>query len=360
MTNDQSPDFTPATPSEDVRPMQFGIRPEDLIPEYFGDDPHSPGFAVLREAAEHFSSPFEPADVPDEEIRDKANSIFGDEFSEVSEEIEEPTEWSGSVVDGNSGTYGLTSFKFSLTLPLRLLSAQHEATAFWFIPKREPTRRDLHSPVRDSSTYDWASSQERWFTNPLAERRERLAAEIDVRSTRWLAAVQGPSVHVEELSELHSFTLALPLRLDTTWFACKHYSSERPSSPGELLRRGTSETLLVLFDSIPASTTTVAPWKQRSTAVGEYQWRSPDRLRRWLAEVAEHLSERREVPRSEVGAVLWLADPRSLSSSPGAAALVPVPEWLQPARDHLPQLSQLWDSTLHHHLAREINDACRQ
>jgi hypothetical protein len=358
MTNDQSPDFTPATPSEDVRLMQFGIRPEDLIPEYFGDDPHSLGLAVLREAAEHFSSPFEPADVPDEEVKEKANSIFGDEFSEVSEEIEDPEEESGPGPDDTSGTYWFTPFEFSLSLPLRVLSAHEEETAFWFFPKhgdRELTRGNL----RSSAYSFFAPTQGRTIPNPSAERRERLAAELDVRSTRWLTALQGPSSHVEGLSELHSFVLALPQRLDTTWFTCKHYSSERPSSPGELLRRGTSETLLVLFDSIPASTTEGEPRKQRSAAVGEYQWRSPDRLRRWLVGVARHLGEPRQMPR-EVGAVLWLADPRSLSSSPGAAALVPVPEWLQPARDHLPQLSQLWDSTLRNHLAREINDACRQ
>jgi hypothetical protein len=355
MTNDQSPDFTPVTPSEDIRLMQFGIHPEDLKPSDFDDDPDSLALAFLREAAEHFSSPFEPADVSDEEIKEKAASIFGDEFPEV---LEESTEESGSVIDGNSVTYWLTTFEFSLTLPLHLLSTHHEATDFWLFPKhgdRDSTRGKLRSSV-----HIWGPPQGLPIRHALTDPREHLAAELDVRSTRWLAALQGPSTHVEEPIELHSFVLALPQRLDTTWFACKHYSPERPSSPGELLRRGTSETLLVLFDSVPASTAGGEPWQQRRAAVGEYQWRSPDRLRRWVEEVAEHLSERPEVPRSEVGVVLWLADPRPPSNSPGAAALVPVPEWLQPARDHLPQLSQLWDSTLRNHLAREINDACRQ
>lgn len=356
MTNEQSPDFTPATPSEDVRLMQFGIHPDDLIASDFDDDPHSLTLAVLREAAEHFSSPFEPADVTDEEIKEKAASIFGEEFSEVPAEIEEPEEESSPDPNAASGTYWFTPFEFSLRLPpLRVLSAQDDATAFWFFPEhgdREPTHRKLRSPA--ASWWQGLS-----IPHLLTERRERLAAELDVRSTRWLTAMQGPSIQVEGLSEQHSFVLALPQRLDATWVTCRHCSCEQPSCSGKL-PRSTSETLLVLLDSIPARTTAVAPWKQRSAAAGEYRWRSQDRLRRWLEEVTEHLSERRGVTRNDVGAVLWLADPRSPSNSPGAAVLVPVPEWLQPARDHLPQLSQLWDSTLRTHLAREINDACRQ
>ncbi|MFE5923175.1 hypothetical protein [Streptomyces sp. NPDC056468] len=357
MTDEQSPDFTLATPSEDVRSMQFGIHPDDLNAGDFDGDPHSLTLAILREAAEHFSSPFEPADVSDEEIEEKATFLFGDSC-EAPGEIEQPKEGSSPRPDDASGTYWFTPFEFSLRLPLRVLSAQEEATAFWFFPMhgdREPKRKK-----RRSSGNPWGlTRRERSYQSPLDAQKERLAAELDVRSTRWRTALQGPSSPIEGLSELHLFVLALPQRLDANWQTCKHCSPERPSSYGKSLQ-GTSETLLVLFDSVPSSSSTVAPWKQRSAAVGEYQWRSLDRGRRWLTEVAEHLSERREVPRSEVGAVLWLADPQSPAGSPGAAALVPVPEWLQPARDHLPQLSELWDSTLRNYLAREINDACRQ
>ncbi|MFM9539874.1 hypothetical protein [Streptomyces turgidiscabies] len=370
MTNEQSPDFTPATPSEDVRLMQFGIHPDDLKPADFDGDPHSLALAVMREAAEHFSSPFEPADVSDEEINEKTASVFGEEFSEVPEEIEESDEESDPAgPDGRSGPSVFISYQFSLRLPLHVVSME-EATALWFFPERGDRERPAHVKLR-STLHEFFELPPDWWSalDPLVERRERLAAELDrrerlaaeldVRSARWRTAVQGPSSQVEGLGELHSFVLELPQPFDTTWLAtCKRFSPDRPSGSGELLR-SRSETLLVLFDSFPASTTTsTSQSKQRSVAVGEFQWRSLDRLRRWGEEVAEHLGERREVPRGDVGAVLWLAGHRPPSGSPGAAALVPVPEWLQPAQDHLPQLSELWESTLRSHLAREIKNAC--
>ncbi|MFF4276163.1 hypothetical protein [Streptomyces sp. NPDC001536] len=360
MTNEQIPDFTPATSSEDVRLMQFGIRPDDLKARIFEDDVNSIALDFLHAVAEHFSMPFEPAEVSDEEINEKAALIFGEDFPEESEGIEEPGEEEEGTPgpDDASGNYWFTPFEFSLRLPLNVLNARDEATAFWFLPMRTD-REATHSKLV-SFPHAWRPRRhKRSFPNPLMARRDRPAAELDVHSEHWLTTLKGPSSQIEGLNEHHLFVLALPQRLDANGQLCRRCSPEQPSSSGKLAQGG-SETLLVLFDSASLSTAKVAPWKQHSAAVGEYQWRSLDRGRRWLKEVAELFSERREVARSEVGAVLWLTDPQSSTDSPGAAALVPVPEWLQPARDHLPQLSELWDSTLRNHLAHEINDACRK
>ncbi|MYX26787.1 hypothetical protein GTY75_08910 [Streptomyces sp. SID8381] len=357
MTDEQSPEFTPISRSGDHRPMRFGIRPADLNPSDFGGDPHSPVFAVLREAAEHFSSPFEPAEVTDEEIEDKATAIFGEEITDSFDEIDgvnrggEP----GSPVPHSprKGCY-ITSFEFSLRLPLQILPSGEGATEFWFVPflgDRQVTHRKWRRSVRA-----WPES-----ARPAAAWRERLAAaaELDVRSKRWRAALEQPPARVlfEGGHESHLFPLAFPQLHGSDWFPCSHRHSEHPFPYGELPQA--TETLLVLFDCVPTSRPTTAPWKH-NLRFGEYRWRNDDRGRRWLDDVAEHLGERREVPRGEVGAVLWLTDPQAPAGSLGAAALIPLPRQLQPARDHLQQLTELWESTLRHLLAREIKDACRQ
>ncbi|MEU4038721.1 hypothetical protein [Streptomyces collinus] len=346
MTDEQSPDFIPVTPSEDGHSMHFGIRPDELGVAEFGNSRHS-GFAILLEAAKHFSSPFVAADVLDEEIEQKVSAIFGEEPAEPTEGPEEATEEEIVRRDEPEGTYWFTSIELSLRLPLRPADEEGE---FWFFPG-VTTRKKQYSFGRP---WPWLEP-----SRPKAARTEHLAAELDVHSTHWRAALQTSSVLTEGQGEPHLFLLALPQVLTDSWQAyCRHCSSERLSAAAQL-RQSSSETLLVLFDSLPSASRT-APWKQPRPTVGEYRWRSLDRGRRWLDEVAKHLGEQRAAPRGEVGAVLWLADPQVPAGSPGAAALVPVPERLQPARDHWQQLTELWESTLRDLIAREIHDSCRQ
>ncbi|MFD8391059.1 hypothetical protein ACFV2N_18120 [Streptomyces sp. NPDC059680] len=349
MTDEQSPDFIPVTPSEDGRSMHFGIRPDELGVAEFGNSRPS-GLAILLEAAAHFSSPFVAADVSDEEIEQRVSAIFGEEPAEVTEGLEEAAEEEIVRLDEFEGPYWFTSIEFSLQLPLRPVDEEGE---FWFFPLRGDGVTARKKKYSFGRPWPWLEP-----TRPKVARTEHLAAELDVRSTHWRAALQTSVVLTEGQGEPHLFLLALPQLLTDNWQACRHRSTDRPSAAAQLLQ-GPSETLLVLFDSLPPASRT-ASWKQPRPTVGEYRWRSLDRGRRWLDEVAKHLGEQRAAPRGEVGAVLWLADPQVPAGSRGAAALVPVPERLQPARDHWQQLTELWQSTLRDLIAREIHDACRQ
>ncbi|MFE1289666.1 hypothetical protein [Streptomyces sp. NPDC058751] len=377
MTDKQSPDFTTATPSED-HSMHFEIHPDDLK-VIDGNNRHCLGLAILREAAEHFSSPFEPADVTDEEIEQKVTAIFGEEFTDSSEELEESDEENNPRRDSRD-QHWYTSIEFSLQLPLQIRPVGEEATEFWFFPYRgdqEASRRKRY----DSGRFlPWTKRP-----RPKPTRKGRLAAELDVRSTHWREALQMPS-DAAQRGESHVFVLTLPSLIGPDWQACKRCPPEPPSNSGELLFSfpdppsssgellfsfsdhtsssvellRSAETLLVLVDSVQLRSAATSPWKRSRAAVGEYRWRSLGRGRRWLDEMAEQHGQQREALGGEVGAVLWLADPQVPAGSPGAAALVPVPERLQPARDHWPQLAELWESTLRHLIAREIHDCCRQ